>query len=258
MTRTYVDRGGTFTDFVFVDGERLTMRKVPSDRAVIGDLARGEVIVGTTVATNALLEGKGVPTLLLVSEGFGDLPLLGDMSRRALFDPDARWPAPLCVRVVEVPGRMDAEGREIEPLRVPELRLDGVEAVAIALLHSGRNPAHELALAATLQGVSVALGHQVCPEVGYLARVETTLAGRAPPGSHAGSSSSPNTPTPSVTSSSSWGTPCATPIAAASASPPFTAASAKTDARPSKRLSTPTLTRILCESSSPPTRRERA
>ena len=175
MTRTYVDRGGTFTDFVFVDGERLTMRKVPSDRAVIGELARGEVIVGTTVATNALLEGKGVPTLLLVSEGFGDLPLLGDMSRRALFDPDARWPAPLCVRVVEVPGRMDAEGREIEPLRVPELPLDGVEAVAIALLHSGRNPAHELALAATLQGVSMALGHQVCPEVGYLARVETTL-----------------------------------------------------------------------------------
>src|SRR5690606_13001626 len=76
-------------------------------------------------------------------------------------------------------GRIDDRGREIEPLELPEIDLDGVEAVAVALLNSHRNPAHELAVAERLRGVHVSLGHRVSPEVGYLARGATTLVDAA-------------------------------------------------------------------------------
>ena len=107
---TRVDRGGTFTDVVqqHPDGT-VTVQKVPSDVAVVGQLAKGDLTFGTTVATNALLEGKGVPTLLVVTRGFGDLPWIGDGTRPQLFDADARWPAPLCTRVVaSLPRRSSA------------------------------------------------------------------------------------------------------------------------------------------------------
>jgi len=185
-TRTFVDRGGTFTDLVILgeDG-RATVRKIPSDRAVVGALAEGSLCFGTTVATNALLEGKGVPTALLVSRGFGDLVVIGDMTRPDLFDPDAQWPAPLCSRVVEVAGRIGADGAELEPLQIPDLalQLEGVEAVAIALLNSARSGAHEVELAAAIAArmphLHVSLGHQISPEIGYLARIETTLVDAA-------------------------------------------------------------------------------
>ncbi|HEV8320965.1 MAG TPA: hydantoinase B/oxoprolinase family protein [Myxococcota bacterium] len=196
MARTFVDRGGTFTDVVTLgDDGGATVRKVPSDRAVVGDLAeRGDALTfGTTVATNALLTRTGVPALLCVTRGFADLPWLGDGTRPDLFDADARWPAPLCARVLEVGGRLDAGGRELEPLEVPDhatlaAALDGVEAVAIALLGSHRNPAHEHALAAALRAAAaragrtppfISLGHRASPEVGYLARVETALVDAA-------------------------------------------------------------------------------
>ena len=106
--RTCVDRGGTFTDVVHVaeDGS-LSVAKVPSDAAVVGELARGPLTFGTTVATNALLERTGVRTALLVTRGFRDLIRIGDMTRPALFDPDAAWPEPLCSAVFEVDGRLD-------------------------------------------------------------------------------------------------------------------------------------------------------
>ncbi|MBW1878130.1 MAG: hydantoinase B/oxoprolinase family protein, partial [Deltaproteobacteria bacterium] len=156
--------------------------KVRSDEAVVGRLARGPLTFGTTVATNALLERKGVRTLLLVTRGFADLARIGDMARPDLFDPDARWPAPLSDRVLEVGGRIDRDGTEIEPLEIPDLDLYGVEAIAVALLNSHRNPEHELAVARAVRErceVYVALGHRVSPEVGYLARVETTLVDAA-------------------------------------------------------------------------------
>ncbi|MCB9763437.1 MAG: hydantoinase B/oxoprolinase family protein [Alphaproteobacteria bacterium] len=180
--RTCVDRGGTFTDVVTLwpDG-RAEVRKVPSDRAVVGELAQGPLCFGTTVATNALLERRGVRTLLVVSEGFADLPHIGDMARPALFDPDARWPAPLCDAVIEVGGRLDAQGRELEPLTLPAIDTSGYDAVAIALINSHRDPRHERAVAQALarDGLYLALGHQVSPELGYLARVETTLVDAA-------------------------------------------------------------------------------
>jgi len=159
-----------------------TILKVRSDEAVVGRLARGPLTFGTTVATNALLERKGVRTLLLLTRGFSDLPRIGDMARAELFDPDARWPEPLCKDVVEVDGRIDRDGAEIEPLRIPDLDLRGVEAIAIALLNSHRNPSHEIAMARALRercDAYLALGHRVSPEVGYLARIETTLVDAA-------------------------------------------------------------------------------
>jgi len=176
---TFVDRGGTFTDVVVLDNGRVSITKVPSDRAVVGELARGRLTFGTTVATNALLEGRRAPTLLVVTEGFADLVRIGDMARPELFDPDATWPAPLCDRVVEVPGRIATDGTEIEPLRVAPIDLEGIEAVAVCLINAHANPAHELAVAATLEGVHVALGHRVSPELGYLGRIETTLVDAA-------------------------------------------------------------------------------
>ncbi len=156
--------------------------KVPSDRAVVGVLAGDtRLTFGTTVATNALLERRVARTLLLVTEGFEDLPWVGDMRRPDLFDADSRWPEPLLTRVVGVGGRMSAAGEEVEPLRIPQLLLDDVDSVAIALLHGPTNPAHELALAALCRaaGKHVAVGHRCVPELGYLARIETTVVDAA-------------------------------------------------------------------------------
>ena len=179
--RTFVDRGGTFTDVVHVGADgAVAISKVPSDRAVVGALARGALCFGTTVATNALLTREVAPALLVVTRGFADLPWIGDQSRPALFDPDARWPEPLCARVVEVGGRIGADGAEVEPLEIPPLPVEGVEAVAVVLVNSHANPAHEEAVAAALPaGLHVTLGHRVAPELGYLARVETALVDAA-------------------------------------------------------------------------------
>jgi 5-oxoprolinase (ATP-hydrolysing) len=183
--RTFVDRGGTFTDVVVLpDGGPARVRKVPSDRARIGALAEGALTFGTTVATNALLEGAGVPTLLLVTAGFEDLPRIGAMARPDLFDPAAVAPTPPHVRVVGVRGRIGPDGAEVAPLVLPDdLDLDGVAAVAIALLHAPANPAHERALEAWLRGrapdLHVAASHAIDPEVGYLDRIHTTAVDAA-------------------------------------------------------------------------------
>ena len=177
--RTFIDRGGTFTDVVTVDDRNVArVQKVPSDTAVMGELARGELVFGTTVATNALLERKGVRTLLVVTEGFADLVHIGDMTRPGLFDPDADWPPALCDSVIEVRGRIGAEGEELQPLRLPELPEQPFAAVAVVLVNSHRNPAHEQAVAALFDSF-VAMGHRVDPELGYLARIHTTLVDAA-------------------------------------------------------------------------------
>ena len=174
--RTFVDRGGTFTDIVTVDEHGIHASKVPSDTAVVGDLARGDLVFGTTVATNALLERRVAPVLLVVTRGFADLAFIGDMTRPSLFEPDEGWPAPLVARVAEVEGRHGPDGAEVDALRFDTLDLTGVQAVAVVLFGSGWNPAHELAIAATLPaGLPVSLGHLVAPEVGYLTRIEATL-----------------------------------------------------------------------------------
>jgi 5-oxoprolinase (ATP-hydrolysing) len=166
--KTYVDRGGTFTDLVVVDDDgSVRIRKIPSDRAVVGDLAEGELVFGTTVATNALLERKGARTGLVVTPGFADLAWIGDMTRPALFDPDEKRPPPLCERAWEGP---------------PD-DLSGVDAVAVVLLGSGRDGREEIATAerirAAAPGVFVTTGHELSPGIGYLGRLETALVDAA-------------------------------------------------------------------------------
>ena len=179
LPRTFVDRGGTFTDVVRIASNgAVEIQKVPSDQAIVGELAAGELVFGTTVATNALLERQGVPTLLVITAGLGDLVHIGDMTRPELFDADQDWPIPLCEQVLEVSERLDATGRVLTPLELPSLAgLEWAQAIAIVLAHGPRNPAHELALKEHFAplGKHVALGHQVDPELGLLPRIHTTL-----------------------------------------------------------------------------------
>lgn len=185
--RTFVDRGGTFTDVVKVSPHgKVSFGKVRSDRAIVGHLAEGDLVFGTTVATNALLEGEGLPCLLIVSEGFSDLVHIGDMSRPDLFDAFKRRPRPLCEDVLEIPGRVAADGTvrtEIPGAFLEQLQgmdFSAYQSVAIALLNSHQNPCHEQAVAACLpDALHVCLGHLLSPEVDYLARIETTLVDAA-------------------------------------------------------------------------------
>ena len=101
----WMDQGGTFTDVVEVDAAgRATVRKVLSDQADLRALGAdaAQVRRGTTVATNALLEGSGASVLLLITEGFGDLPWIGNQTRPDLFALHIERPVPLCRHVIEV------------------------------------------------------------------------------------------------------------------------------------------------------------
>ena len=184
--RFSIDRGGTFTDVVTMTGAgAVRVQKIRSDRAVVGELAQGRLTFGTTVATNALLERRGVPTLLVTSAGFADLPWIRDQTRPSLFDPDATRPPPLCAGVLEIDGCVDAQGDVIEPLALDRTTLEralghqAFEAVAVVLLNSHRCGDHERAVAEAVRALApsvwITLGHELSPELGYLARVETAL-----------------------------------------------------------------------------------
>ncbi|MFC0409184.1 hydantoinase B/oxoprolinase family protein [Roseomonas elaeocarpi] len=203
----WVDRGGTFTDIVARDPEgRLTTRKLLSenpeayrDAAVAGiraalSLAPGAPIppgtveavkMGTTVATNALLERKGERVLLVLNRGFADAPRIGNQARPRLFDLDIRLPSLLHERVAEISGRLDATGAEIAPLDEREIRdalraarAEGIAAVAVALLHSWANPAQEDrvgALAREEGFTQVSLSHRASPLPRLVPRSDTAV-----------------------------------------------------------------------------------
>ncbi len=200
----WIDRGGTFTDVIGRDpGGGLHVRKVLSvqperagDPAVnaIADLLGGpdgeagveEVRLGTTVATNALLEHHGAPVLLLINRGLADLLEIGDQHRPDIFALAIEKPRPLQVRVLEVEGRLAADGSELEPLQLDGalaagLRAalaDGTRSCAVALLHASRNPDHERRLAAWLQPFGfqcLALSHQLSRQPRLVPRGHTTL-----------------------------------------------------------------------------------
>ena len=181
-----VDTGGTFTDFVLIDENGLRVHKVLStpdapERAILqglSDLGLGErplrLAHGSTVATNALLEGKGARTAYVTNAGFEDVLLLGRQNRARLYDlqptPDPN--AAGAELRLGVNARMDHEGRELiapEPEELQSLadRLSnaGVEAVAVNLLFSFRNDAHERLLAEYLpKTLFVSLSSRVLPE----------------------------------------------------------------------------------------------
>lgn len=206
--RFWIDRGGTFTDVVARDpAGLLRVRKVlseqpdrpgdPAVRAIRELLGLGpaapipaglleEVRLGTTVATNALLEHRGAPVLLLINRGFADLLAIGDQHRPDIFALAIERPRPLDLRVIEVDGRLDAAGAEIEPLQLDgplaaELEAAlaaGYRSCAVALLHSTRNPVHERQLGTWLaqRGFrAISLSHQLSGQPRLVPRGHTTL-----------------------------------------------------------------------------------
>ena len=203
----WVDRGGTFTDIVAraPDGS-LTTRKLLSenpgryrDAAVAGiraelGLADGAAIppglvdavkMGTTVATNALLERKGERVLLLVNRGFADMLRIGNQARPRLFDLDVKLPELLHERVAEVGGRVAVDGVELEPLDEAGARLAldeafaaGIRAVAIVLMHAWAHPEHELRLGALAREAGftqVSLSHAASPLPRIVPRGDTAV-----------------------------------------------------------------------------------
>ncbi|RZK76632.1 MAG: 5-oxoprolinase, partial [Methylobacterium sp.] len=144
-----------------------------------------QVKMGTTVATNALLERKGERTLLLVNRGFADVLRIGNQARPRLFDLTVTLPTMLYERVAEIGGRVAADGRKLEPLdeaaaraALSAARHDGIEACAIALIHAWKYPEMErrlaeLAAEAGFQQVSAS--HAVSPLLRLVPRGDTTV-----------------------------------------------------------------------------------
>jgi N-methylhydantoinase A/oxoprolinase/acetone carboxylase beta subunit len=187
-SRLGVDTGGTFTDVVDAQGGVVKVLSSPTDpsRAVAESvkLAGGAAVLvhGTTVATNALLERRGGRVALVVTEGHSDVIEIARQARPSLYDPFADRPEPLVPRRLrfEIRGRLDREGRELEPIGdvvIPQEDND-IDAVAICLLHSDLNPAHERHLANTLRarGLDVTISSDVSPEFREYERTVTTVA----------------------------------------------------------------------------------
>ncbi|MCU1453266.1 MAG: oplA, partial [Acidimicrobiales bacterium] len=189
--RVGVDTGGTFTDVVGDDGRIVKVPSTPADpgdavRSGVGALVaagrRPTVLAhGTTVATNALLERRGARVALVTTVGFADVIEIARQDRPSLYDPWADRPEPLVARShrLEVAGRLDASGVEIEPLdlsSLPELPAD-VEAIAICLLHADLDVGHERAVAAELErrGFDVSCSCDVSPQLREYERTVTTV-----------------------------------------------------------------------------------
>lgn len=203
----WIDRGGTFTDVVAVSpGGTLSSVKLLSENperysdaatagirtalglpldAIIPNGLVAQVKMGTTVATNALLERKGARTLLVVDRGFGDILRIGHQTRPRLFDLNIHLPEALYETVEEVGGRVSATGEILTELDEANVRkafrarkAQGFEACAIALIHAWKFPETEsrlaeLAIEAGFTQVSVS--HRVSPLVGLVARASTTV-----------------------------------------------------------------------------------
>jgi N-methylhydantoinase A len=210
MTTAYrlgVDIGGTFTDFAVVDQgtgtvqveKMLTSAKAPEETVLRGveglaeaipDLLAqtSEVIHATTLVTNVILERKGATTGLLTTAGFRDILELAREVRYDIFDMFIRLPEPMVPRRLRlgVSERVLADGTILEPLNEAEVRAAaavfrdaGVEAVAVAFLHSYRAGDHETRAAEILReelpGVTVSLSHEVHPEPKEYERTSTTV-----------------------------------------------------------------------------------
>ncbi|MFD3265875.1 hydantoinase B/oxoprolinase family protein [Phenylobacterium ferrooxidans] len=203
----WIDRGGTFTDVIgkAQDGEEVSLKLLSSSpayedaaveamRRVLGAAPgapfpadRVEAIkMGTTVATNALLERRGARTLFVATQGFADALAIGDQSRSDLFALNIVRPEPLYSGVVEARERLAADGAVVESLDRDDLAAklrhavaEGYTAAAIAFLHADLNPEHEIAAGALARAAGfefVALSHEVSPLPRYIPRAETTVA----------------------------------------------------------------------------------
>ncbi len=197
-----IEVGGTFTDLVAFDGDRVLVTKVPStprrpDEGVMNALrasgiafeAIEDLAHGSTVATNAVLERKGARTAFVTTEGFRDLLFLQRHDRKRIYDLFYRKPESVVARrdCFEVKERMLADGSTLQPLDedavrtelLPALAEGGYGAIAICLLNSYRNPEHERRLAeligTVLPNALVACSHQVAREFREYERASTTV-----------------------------------------------------------------------------------
>jgi len=203
----WIDRGGTFTDVIgrAPNGAERTLKLLSASPsypdAAVEAMRRllavepgapfpaasvAAIKMGTTVATNALLERKGAKTLLVTTRGFRDSVLIGDQSRPELFALDLVRPEPLYSGVVEAVERLAADGAVVTTLEAAALdadlrraRAEGFTSVAIAFLHSDLNPVHELAAGEIARAAGfdyVALSHEVSPLPRFVPRAETAVA----------------------------------------------------------------------------------
>lgn len=204
----WIDRGGTFTDIVArrPDGRLLTHKLLSEnperyrDAAVQGirdllGVAPGQPVpadavevvrMGTTVATNALLERKGEKTLLVITAGLGDQLRIGYQARPKIFARRIELPEQLYTSVVEVPERVMADGTVRHPLDLDAARTGlqaafeaGYRACAIIFMHGYRYPAHEAAVADLAREIGftqVSASHQVSPLMKMVGRGDTTVA----------------------------------------------------------------------------------
>ena len=207
MWQIWIDRGGTFTDLVAKrpDGQLICHKLLSEnperykDAAVQGirDLlglpagapipsnSIAHVKMGTTVATNALLERKGDRTLFVTTKGFGDCLRIGYQARPDLFALNILLPELLYERAIEVDERMDAQGRVQIPLDEAQVQADlqqafdsGIRAVAVAFMHGYRCPDHELRVGELCRRVGftqISLSHQASPLIKLVARGDTAV-----------------------------------------------------------------------------------
>jgi N-methylhydantoinase A len=194
--RVGVDTGGTFTDFVWEEDGELKTLKVPSTpgnpaKAILQGLERigikPEVLIhGTTVATNAFLERKGEDFVLITTKGFEDVILIGRQTRPKVYDFFVEKPKPFVKEenIIGVDERLSAKGEVIKPLTEREVKRvlkfvkrKGARSVAVSLLHSYKNPIHEVSLAkalSTSMELLLSLSHEVLCEIREYERTATT------------------------------------------------------------------------------------
>ncbi|HEX4712907.1 hydantoinase B/oxoprolinase family protein [Phenylobacterium sp.] len=209
--RFWIDRGGTFTDVIgqvvggpsdsaetslkllsaspaYPDAAVEAMRRIlgvgPGEPFPAGRVE--SIKMGTTVATNALLERAGARTLFVTTEGFADSVLIGDQARPELFALTIVRPEPLYSGVVEADERLDAQGAAVRPLdraalteKLKAAVAQGYASAAIAFLHADLSPEHERQAGEIAKAVGfkfVALSHEVSPLPRFVPRAETTIA----------------------------------------------------------------------------------
>ncbi|VXD13281.1 hydantoinase B/oxoprolinase family protein [Planktothrix paucivesiculata] len=203
----WIDRGGTFTDIVArkPDGTLITHKLLSENpqhyadaviqgireilelsphQTIPGELI-SEVKMGTTVATNALLERKGDRTLLIITKGFKDALRIGYQNRPDIFARQIILPQMLYEQVIEVEERYTAQGDELKPVdlellkpQLEQVYQTGIRSCAIVLMHSYRYPKHEQQIATLAQEIcftQISVSHQVSPLIKLVSRGDTTI-----------------------------------------------------------------------------------
>jgi len=206
LWRFAIDRGGTFTDVVATtpDGRVVTDKLLSENRQQYDDAASeavrrlmagsgpehanapiAEVRIGTTVATNALLERKGARTALAITAGFGDALRIGTQARPEIFARHIVLPSQLTGDVAEIAERVSVHGDVLQPLdedasraALQKLRDKGYASLAIVLMHGWQYPAHEVRLAAIARETGfdqISVSHEVSPLIKLIPRGDTTV-----------------------------------------------------------------------------------